>query len=124
MKRDKPGWYWEKYGDDIGCRKYSCQVCGAAFWASRPARYCSYRCTNDAYMKRRKTRQENARYKVCAHCQTPFTAKRSDTKTCSSKCRQAEYRARVTDGSSGNIATTGRRNGSRSPRTTGKIATL
>ena len=36
----------------------------------------------------------NAGYRVCQHCGSRFTARRSDAKTCSSACRQATHRFR------------------------------
>ena len=46
-----------------------CAFCGESFKSSSPkAKYCSQRCQNDAYMKRRKERKELEKQKVCAMC--------------------------------------------------------
>lgn len=80
-------------------RGLKCWRCGGRFDALHPlARYCSYRCTNDAYIDRRRERRKQARVKTCGECATPFTAPRSDAKFCSPKCRQAAYRERRVTG--------------------------
>lgn len=73
-----------------------CWHCQQPFYAKHPlARYCSYRCTNDAFIARRRESRARAREKVCRTCQSGFIAKRADTKYCSQKCRQAAYRRAV-----------------------------
>jgi len=55
--------------------------------------YCSYRCINDAYIKRRKERNLQARSNlVCEYCKKVFNGTRKDTKFCSGKCRVADFR--------------------------------
>ncbi|MBG9940590.1 hypothetical protein ABD77_00790 [Brevibacillus formosus] len=88
------GWY-----DLPGSRCYrrNCHHCSVEFFAQRPeARYCSYRCTNDAYIKRRKLRREENREKKCVACGVDFTAKRNDAKYCCGACKQKAYRKNVT----------------------------
>jgi hypothetical protein len=67
-------------------------------WASRRAlsakKYCSGRCSIDAYIERRRLRRAAARDKTCEVCAKEFTAKRRDTKTCSPACKQKAYRQR------------------------------
>ncbi|WP_153733487.1 hypothetical protein [Sporosarcina obsidiansis] len=80
---------------DVGPYKMECHHCGKSFFALHPsARYCSYRCTNDSYIARRKVRREVARRKECGNCSITFVAKRNDAKYCSPACRQAAYRKR------------------------------
>lgn len=94
-----------------GCYQVNCFLCGKVFYARRPeARYCSYRCTNDANIARRRDRRKQARNKYCAYCKKAFTAKRRDAKYCSPACRQASYRQYVTNTGSVYISTTVSRN--------------
>jgi predicted nucleic acid-binding Zn ribbon protein len=73
-----------------------CDVCGRAFRARHPrALYCSARCSNDAYIERRRERRVMARTKSCVVCGETFTATRRDAKTCSPACRQKSYRQRA-----------------------------
>lgn len=77
-----------------------CAFCGDSFESSSPkAKYCSQRCQNDAYMKRRKERKALEKQKVCAVCKKQFTAKKKDEMYCSDACKQRAYRERknVTD---------------------------
>lgn len=79
------------------CYKISCRHCGKEFFAQRPdARYCSYRCTNDAYIQRRRARRAASRQKKCATCGTGFVAQRKDAKYCNNACKQKAYRKSVT----------------------------
>ncbi len=72
-------------------KKLTCKHCGEVFYAHKyRARYCSYRCANDAFIARRKMRREKAREKVCAYCKQPFKAKRKDAKYC---CESHRVRA-------------------------------
>jgi hypothetical protein len=90
-------WLWKKSGyDTSACYKIICRSCGKTFFRRRPdARYCSYRCTNDSYMLRRKQRKEIEREKRCPICRNQFHAKRKDTLYCSARCKQQAYRNRV-----------------------------
>ncbi len=89
-----------------------CVVCGKMFDSFRPdvAKYCSYRCTNDAYIAWRKEHRRSLRRKTCCHCRRLFEARRADAKYCSAACRQGGYRQRVTAPGCGKIAATGNRN--------------
>ena len=70
-------------------------------------KYCSDRCTNDAYLQRRRQRHELQLEKVCHVCGKQFHAKRIDAKFCSSACKQAAYRqAHVTDNRSAKFCAT------------------
>ena len=91
-----------------------CVVCGKAFDSFRPdlARYCSYRCSNDAYIAWRREQRRSRRRKTCCRCGLPFEAKRVDAKHCSGACRQASYRQHVTDAGCGRFAATLNRNDS------------
>ncbi len=95
---------WRTYTTHEGCtgvfgyfNRYTrpCDHCGRRFntfeWKRR---YCSYRCTNDAYIERRRARRLRARLKRCSVCARDFTATRSDGIYCSSTCRQKAYRGR------------------------------
>lgn len=66
--------WWNEYGkDSSGCHKIICDFCGKVFYArSSKAKYCSYRCTNDAYIARQKQRKELEREKICPVCGKPF----------------------------------------------------
>lgn len=45
-------------------------------------RYCSYVCSRDAYLARRRKRNEDARVKQCMYCKKVFKAKRRDARYC------------------------------------------
>lgn len=91
--------------------KFNCHHCGKEAYAEYPhAKYCSYRCTNDAYIKRRKERRQEARKKNCMMCGRRFEAKRNDAKYCSLACKQSSYRRRVTDTRQGDVTTTFKHN--------------
>ena len=102
--------WWNEYGkDSSGCHKIICAFCGKVFYArSSNAKYCSYHCTNDAYIARRKQRKELERKKFCPVCGKPFQAKRKDSIYCSNKCKQKAYRQNknVTDSSCAKIGST------------------
>jgi len=81
----------------------SCRWCGGAVQGQNRFRedgvqllykYCSSRCSLDAYIERRRRRRILARHKVCEVCDQRFTATRSDQKTCSAACKQKAYRQR------------------------------
>jgi hypothetical protein len=81
----------------------ACQWCGGQVfctggWAARRMlprkKYCSGRCSIDAYLARRRERRAQAREKTCEVCAKEFTAKRRDAKTCSAACKQKAYRRR------------------------------
>jgi hypothetical protein len=81
----------------------SCPGCGrnvvveesAARYRRRQHLICSQRCQYTYHNKQRSERTQKAREKTCEVCGEGFTAKRSDTKTCSSRCRQKAYRKRL-----------------------------
>ena len=89
----------DRRGDGMGAYKRACWQCSKEFYAMRPeSRYCSYRCTNDSYISKRKKLREISRQKVCGQCGVEFQARRNDAKYCSTACKQAAYRKRnVTD---------------------------
>jgi len=90
-----------------GSYKLSCQHCGATFYRWYPlAKWCSYRCRNDAHIQRRRERRRLARMKKCHECGAPFEARRCDAKFCSVACRQRAHRRRVTDAGCANIGST------------------
>lgn len=73
-----------------------CWHCGQQFSAKYPlAKWCSYRCCNDAYVERRRERRRIARQKTCAECGVDFEASRKDAKYCTLKCKQKAYRKRT-----------------------------
>jgi endogenous inhibitor of DNA gyrase (YacG/DUF329 family) len=89
---------YEFWGGTYASYKIKCWVCGKEFYSYSPhARYCSYRCKNDANIRYRAFRCLIAREKICAYCNKRFTAKRKDAKYCSKACKQASYRRHVTD---------------------------
>ena len=61
-----------------GAYRLECWHCGREFYARYPlARYCTYRCVNDAYQKRRKERKEEIRgNRVRLFCQKKFSVKK------------------------------------------------
>lgn len=72
-----------------------CAFCGEPFQSSSTkAKYCSQRCQNDAYMKRRKEQKTLEKQKVCSVCMKHFTAKKKDAIYCSDACKQKAYRKR------------------------------
>jgi hypothetical protein len=84
----------ERGGDDTGCYKRACVVCGSEFYAALPfAMYCSYRCQTDAQICRRAERRKLARKKACDACGNKFTASRCDARYCSTRCRVKHFRA-------------------------------
>jgi hypothetical protein len=100
MCRDcAPRWMVNRYGKPArviprqDVYEWPCASCGRPVVFSMSDRqyrqrvYCSNRC-------RRTYRREETEphQKTCAVCGTGFTAKRSDAKTCSAKCRQRLHR--------------------------------
>jgi hypothetical protein len=62
-----------------------------AQWIAQPV--CSRLCKIQARLTERKAARRQARSdRKCASCNKPFTATRSDQKTCSNSCRQALHR--------------------------------
>ena len=86
----------QEYEDGNRCEdiyKITCWKCGEEFYCkNRIARYCSYRCVNDAQIARRKERKRLERQKVCRVCNKAFQAKRKDSLYCSPACKQKYYR--------------------------------
>ena len=78
----------------------SCWHCGGEFYNLYcSARYCSYRCKNDAQIARKRERRIAAREpRPCNSCGETFIPRRKDALYCSNACRQRAYRGRnVTD---------------------------
>ena len=72
-----------------------CAFCGDSFESSsNKAKYCSARCRNDAYIKRRKEYKAMEKEKICVVCEKGFTAKKKDGMYCSDACKQKAYRSR------------------------------
>ena len=75
-----------------------CVHCGRAFYCDNSSyhkglKYCSYRCTNDAYFARRKEwRREEREGMICRRCGRAFSPKRKDAVYCCAACKQAAYR--------------------------------
>lgn len=81
------------HGYGSGCYKIACVVCGTEFYAEMPtARYCSYRCRNDASIERQKARRLAKRQRTCPACGKAFVGTRSDAVFCSGACRQKNHR--------------------------------
>ena len=81
------------HGYGSGCYKIACVVCGDAFYAEMPtARYCSYRCRNDASIERQKARRHAKLQKRCPVCDKDFVGTRRDAVFCSGACRQKNHR--------------------------------
>ena len=73
--------------------KASCAYCGDTFYTMNiRQKYCSWRCANDAYMKRRRLRKHAECEKVCPVCGKPFIGKTKATVYCSAACKQKQYR--------------------------------
>jgi hypothetical protein len=87
--------FWRFCGCNTpGCYKIKCWHCRRIFYAKSPfARYCRYRCTNDAFIIRRRKYRAIRTIKRCGHCRKKLTAKRSDALYCGDRCRQREHRA-------------------------------
>jgi predicted nucleic acid-binding Zn ribbon protein len=77
-----------------------CAYCGDMFKGVRAdAKYCSYRCVNDAYIERRRERARlrRANAKACAVCGSPVEQASGFVKIrryCSNACKQKAYRKR------------------------------
>ena len=85
-------------GDHEGCYRIVCAVCEKVFYRRMPsAKYCSYRCTNDAYIAWRRKRNNDRRIKTCIVCNKTYNASRKDSIYCSKACKQKRYRNFVTD---------------------------
>ena len=52
-------------------------------------------CAQDAAVYRRRRRSRKQTTTICTQCAEPFELKRSDSRYCSSACRQAAYRQRL-----------------------------
>ncbi len=75
--------------------KKNCSVCGNLFYSkSRRRLYCSYRCSVDAGIIRRREHVKQRRNKVCLFCKTRFQAKSNKARFCSLKHRVAYFRQR------------------------------
>jgi predicted nucleic acid-binding Zn ribbon protein len=87
---------WEKWGDSCCWYKRICAVCNFVFYPKSPrAKYCSQRCTNDAYLERRRQRKKfDLENHFCKTCGKKFTAQRKDEKYCTDACKQKAYRKR------------------------------
>lgn len=56
--------------------------------------FCSERCSQIHHNRQRSVLSQASREKVCEVCDSPFTATRSDAKTCGPACKQRAYRRR------------------------------
>lgn len=63
--------------------------------------FCSEPCRSAYHGRLRKERRAEEREKVCEVCGKEFIAARKDAKTCSSKCKQKDYRRRKRDAQQG-----------------------
>ncbi len=77
-----------------------CAHCGDIFKGIASARYCSYRCVNDAYIVRRRerVRLRRANANICAVCGDSVTQAPGSVKIkryCSNACKQKAYRQRA-----------------------------
>jgi hypothetical protein len=87
--------YIENYKNNYSQDVYilTCSFCGKDFYSyGYRALYCSYRCANDANIKRRKERKMKERQKVCPVCNEQYQAKRKDSIYCRPACRQKHFR--------------------------------
>jgi hypothetical protein len=91
---------WGEYGDVTTTGP--CGSCGEevevveslGYYARRRYLFCSQACRAQHSNRLVSERGAWRREKVCVVCSKEFTAKRADTKTCSSACRQKAYRQR------------------------------
>ena len=79
-----------------------CVHCGDLFRGIARAKYCSYRCVNDAYIARRRERARLRRANVnkCVVCDNPLEQASGSVKIrlyCSNACKQKAYRQRRLD---------------------------
>ena len=86
-----------RFSHFYGVAKLFCAHCGTPFYCDagsyhKGRKYCSARCTNDAYIARRDVRRQAARDKTCPVCGTRFRAERKDRAYCSDACKQKQYR--------------------------------
>lgn len=70
----------------------SCPHCGTTYTSPQIAKWCSYRCCNDASILRQKHRRRLARQKKCSQCGVDFEANRADQLFCTSLCRIRHFR--------------------------------
>ncbi len=73
--------------------------CGVRFvtFSDVRRRYCGAVCAARGATARARERRATRRERICRRCHEPFTGRRRDASYCSSACRQAAYRHRVTD---------------------------
>ena len=70
--------------------RYTCLQCDCAFTATQPAKYCSAKCRQKAYRKRR----ANITMRSCPQCHQTFTPGHASQVYCSTACNNASYRQR------------------------------
>jgi predicted nucleic acid-binding Zn ribbon protein len=81
--------------NSMGLGQRSCDVCGAAFSATRPqALYCSATCKRNVLLRKRHEASRQRRHRRCPRCGNVFIAARADGVYCSNACRQAMHRRR------------------------------
>lgn len=75
------------------CHRLKCIVCNQEFWAKSTKRNtCSYRCSVDLGIIRRREKREKARNKICLFCKQPFTARSKKALFCCLKHRVSFFR--------------------------------
>ena len=94
---------WERNGkiftEEYCAYRLECTECSTTFYARLPsAKYCSYRCQNDARIERSRIKLEKERSAkgplTCENCSNTFDDTRVDARYCGSSCRQSAYRTR------------------------------
>lgn len=86
-----PGSWNTEYAD--------CDICNRTVYypyrnIERRHVFCSEKCERDHYSTVQREKRLRARQKECNECGKAFTAPRSDTKFCTTTCKQKAYRAR------------------------------
>lgn len=82
----------DRYLNELEGHVRQCQHCRAMFLSRNSVRrYCSIRCSNDAYILRRRGRAKRPPRRLCAYCGKEFQPKRRDAKFCTTSHRVLAY---------------------------------
>lgn len=73
--------------------KIECINCGKTFFGRKGRKYCSTRCRNDFFRKKRYNANPTFP-KICANCGKPFNARNRNTIFCCKKCQEVGRRQR------------------------------
>jgi DNA-directed RNA polymerase subunit RPC12/RpoP len=89
-----------RYGREFATVAFKCVDCGGELPDSRP-QWRTWRCANCARLRRNRLNADRRRLRgrypvtVCARCGETFYPHRADARFCSTRCRVAAHRSRV-----------------------------